>query len=89
VVVGNAVSRTNPEVAAMLERGLASSPCQGDPAPVPRRQTLANIVAGTHGKTTSTAMLASVPRGGRDPSLMLGGESLDFGGNPTRPGETS
>ena len=40
------------------------------------------VVAGTHGKTTSTAMLAWVlERAGRDPSLMVGGESLDFGGN--------
>jgi UDP-N-acetylmuramate: L-alanyl-gamma-D-glutamyl-meso-diaminopimelate ligase len=82
VVVGNAVSRTNPEVAAMLERGLAYVSM---PEAI-RRLFLAGkrslVVAGTHGKTTSTAMLAWVlASAGRDPSLMLGGESLDFGGN--------
>ncbi|MGH3055389.1 MAG: UDP-N-acetylmuramate--L-alanine ligase, partial [Gaiellaceae bacterium] len=40
------------------------------------------VVAGTHGKTTSTAMLAWVlQEAGRDPSMMVGGDSLDFGGN--------
>lgn len=82
VVVGNAVSRTNPEVAALLERGL---PYLSMPQAI-RRIFLAGkrslVVAGTHGKTTSTAMLAWVLQcAGRDPSLMVGGESLDFGGN--------
>ena len=82
VVVGNAVSRTNPEVAAMLERGLAyvSMPEAIRRLFLVGKRSL--VVAGTHGKTTSTAMLASVlAAAGRDPSLMLGGESLDFGGN--------
>ena len=82
VVVGNAVSRTNPEVAAMLERGLVYVSM----SEAIRRFFLAGkrslVVAGTHGKTTSTAMLAWVlAEAGRDPSLMLGGESLDFGAN--------
>ena len=82
VVVGNAVSRTNPEVAAMLERGLPFISM----ADAIRRFFLAGkrslVVAGTHGKTTSTAMLAWVlVSAGRDPSLMVGGEALDFGGN--------
>jgi UDP-N-acetylmuramate: L-alanyl-gamma-D-glutamyl-meso-diaminopimelate ligase len=82
VVVGNAVSRTNPEVAAMLERSL---PYTSMPDAI-RRFFLAGkrslVVAGTHGKTTSTAMLAWVlASAGRDPSLMVGGEALDFAGN--------
>ena len=82
VVVGNAVSRTNPEVAAMLERDLPYLSM----AEALRRFFLAGkrslVVAGTHGKTTSTAMLAWVLRcAGRDPSLMVGGEAIDFDGN--------
>jgi UDP-N-acetylmuramate: L-alanyl-gamma-D-glutamyl-meso-diaminopimelate ligase len=82
VVVGNAVSRTNAEVAAMLERNL---PYTSMPDAI-RRFFLADkrslVVAGTHGKTTSTAMLAWVlASAGRDPSLMVGGEALDFDGN--------
>ena len=82
VIVGNAVSRTNPEVAAMLERGL---PYVSMPEAIREfflRGKRSLVVAGTHGKTTSTAMLAWVLAcAGRDPSLMVGGESLDFGGN--------
>jgi UDP-N-acetylmuramate: L-alanyl-gamma-D-glutamyl-meso-diaminopimelate ligase len=82
VIVGNAVSRTNPEVAAMLARGL---PYTSMPEAIRcfflvGKRSL--VVAGTHGKTTSTAMLAWVLHcAGRSPSLMLGGESLDFGAN--------
>ncbi|HSD09619.1 MAG TPA: UDP-N-acetylmuramate--L-alanine ligase [Candidatus Binatia bacterium] len=82
VVVGNAVSRTNPEVAAMLERSLpyTSMPDAIRRFFLPGKRSL--VVAGTHGKTTSTAMLAWVlASAGRDPSLMVGGEALDFGGN--------
>ena len=82
VIVGNAVSRTNPEVSAMLERGLPYLSM----AEALRRFFLPGkrplVVAGTHGKTTSTSMLAWVLHGsGRDPSLMVGGDALDFGGN--------
>lgn len=81
VIVGNAVSRTNPEVAAMLERNLPYLSM----AETLRRFFLAGkrsrVVAGTHGKTTSTAMLASVlHRVGRDPSFLVGGETIDFEG---------
>src|SRR5206468_12382782 len=80
VVVGNAVSRTNPEVAAMLERNLRYTSM---PDAI-RRFFLAGkrslVVAGTHGKTTSTAMLASVlALAGRDPSLMVRSEERRVG----------
>src|SRR5207248_8903481 len=39
-------------------------------------------VGRAHGRRASTALLAwGLERAGRDPSLMVGGESLDFGGN--------
>jgi UDP-N-acetylmuramate: L-alanyl-gamma-D-glutamyl-meso-diaminopimelate ligase len=82
VVIGNKVSRTNAEAAAVLQRGL---PYLSFPEALARffiRGRRSLVVAGTHGKTTSTAMLAWVLEvAGRDPSLMVGGESLDFGGN--------
>jgi UDP-N-acetylmuramate: L-alanyl-gamma-D-glutamyl-meso-diaminopimelate ligase len=82
VVVGNKVSRDNPEVQALLASGLPylSFPETLGAFFLAGRRSL--VVAGTHGKTTSTAMLAWVLEcAGRDPSLMVGGESLDFGGN--------
>ena len=82
VVVGNRVSRGNPEVQALLASGLpyVSMPEALSQFFLAGRRSL--VVAGTHGKTTSTAMLAWVLEcAGRDPSLMVGGESRDFDGN--------
>ncbi|MBP1685228.1 MAG: UDP-N-acetylmuramate [Deltaproteobacteria bacterium] len=82
VVVGNKVSRTNPEVEALLASGLpyVSFPQALAELFLADRHPL--VVAGTHGKTTSTALLAWVfEQAGRDPSLMVGGEALDFQGN--------
>ena len=82
VVVGNKVSRTNPEVEALLASGIpyVSLPQALAELFIADRRSV--VVAGTHGKTTSTAMLAWVLQAaGRDPSVMVGGDSLDFGGN--------
>lgn len=82
VVIGNKVSRDNPEVQAVLAAGLPylSLPETLGALFLAGKQSL--VVAGTHGKTTSTAMLGWVlERAGCDPSLLVGGESLDFGGN--------
>lgn len=82
VIVGNKVSRGNPEVEAMLERGLpyASLPQAIGALFLDDRVPL--VVAGTHGKTTSTAMLGWVlERAGLEPSILVGGHALDFDGN--------
>ncbi|HYD50412.1 MAG TPA: Mur ligase domain-containing protein [Terriglobales bacterium] len=82
VVVGNKVSRNNAEVEALLASGLpyASMPEVLEELFLRDRQSV--VIAGTHGKTTSTAMMAWVlESAGRDPSMMVGGDSLDFGGN--------
>jgi len=82
VVVGNKVSRTTPEVEAMLARGLpyVSMPQALSELFMIGQESI--VVAGTHGKSTSTAMMAWVlEQAGRDPSLMVGGDTLDFGGN--------
>lgn len=82
VIVGNKVSRNNPEVEALLASGLpyASLPQALAELFIADRRSV--VIAGTHGKTTSTAWLAWVlEQAGRDPSMMVGGESLNFGGN--------
>ncbi len=79
VIVGNAVSRTNPEVAALLA---SSIPYVSFPQALGHfflgdKRSL--VVAGTHGKTTSTAMLAWVlEKAGRQPGLFVGGLSKNF-----------
>ena len=79
VVIGNAVSRGNPEAEAVLERKIrhASMPealksfFLWDRKPV--------VVTGTHGKTTTTAMLAWVlTEAGRDPSYIIGGVPIGW-----------
>ncbi len=82
VVVGNVVTRANPEAAALLE---TSIPYLSMPEALYHfflRERRVLMVAGTHGKTTSTAMMAQVLRAaGRDPSLLVGGVAKDFGSN--------
>ena len=82
VVVGNVVRSVNPEAAAARERGLAqvSFPqALGDLFIAPRHGV---VVAGTHGKTTTTAMMGFLlHHAGRDPSFLVGGVARDFESN--------
>jgi UDP-N-acetylmuramate--alanine ligase len=81
VVTSTAVRRTNPEVAAALEARV----------PVVRRaEMLAELmrlkstvaVAGTHGKTTTTSMIATLlDAGGVDPTVINGGIIEQYGSN--------
>ncbi len=81
VVTSTAVRRTNPEVAAALEARI----------PVVRRaEMLAELmrlkstvaVAGTHGKTTTTSMIATLlDAGGVDPTVINGGIIEQYGSN--------
>ncbi|WP_344704673.1 UDP-N-acetylmuramate:L-alanyl-gamma-D-glutamyl-meso-diaminopimelate ligase [Halomonas cibimaris] len=80
VVVGNALSRGNPEVEAVLNRGLAyTSGAQwlGEHV-LPGRNVIA--VAGTHGKTTTASMLAwLLESAGQNPGFLIGGVPRNFG----------
>jgi UDP-N-acetylmuramate: L-alanyl-gamma-D-glutamyl-meso-diaminopimelate ligase len=79
VVVGNAMSRCNPEVEAMLAAGI---PYCSMPEALMRffmRDRRRAVVVGTHGKTTTSAMLSWVlHETGGDPSFMVGGASRNF-----------
>ncbi len=80
VVVGNAMSRGNPAVEYMLDRGLAytSGPQFLAEHVLPDRWVLA--VAGTHGKTTTASMLAHILDDcGLAPGFLIGGVAEDFG----------
>ncbi len=77
VVVGNAVPRTNPEALATEELGLPrlSMPEAVDRFVLRDRRPL--VVAGSHGKTTTTAMAAWVcSRAGADPGYLIGGAPI-------------
>lgn len=81
VVVSSAVGPTNPEVAEAVSRHVPV---------IPRAEMLAELmrlryavaVAGAHGKTTTTSMIAVVlERAGLDPTAVIGGRLRAFGSN--------
>lgn len=79
-VIGNVVSRGNPLMEAILDAGLpyVSGPQWLAEHVLQGRWTLA--VAGTHGKTTTTSMLAHILEvAGLNPGFLIGGVPLDFG----------
>jgi len=79
VVVGNALSRGAPVIEAMLDRGIpyASGPAWLAGHVLKDRHVLA--VAGTHGKTTTSSMLAWIlERAGLDPGFLIGGVPSNF-----------
>ncbi len=82
VVVGNAVRKDNPEAVKLNEMGLnfCSMPQALNHFLVADKKAL--LVTGTHGKTTTSSMLAWILYvAGLDPSFMIGGILLDFDGN--------
>ncbi|MGS0941817.1 UDP-N-acetylmuramate--L-alanine ligase [Pseudomonas luteola] len=81
LVVSSAINKSNPEVAAALENRIPV---------VPRAEMLAELmryrhgiaVAGTHGKTTTTSLIASVLAAeGLDPTFVIGGRLNAAGTN--------
>lgn len=80
VVIGNALSRGNPEVEYVLD----SRTRYASMAEVLRERFIRGknsvVIAGTHGKTTTTAMLAwMLQAAGRRPSFLVGGIAENFG----------
>jgi len=79
VVIGNAMSRGNPEVEWLLDtRALdfTSLPALLHGTVLKTRKNI--VVCGTHGKTTTTALAAFLLReNGRDPGFLIGGVPLD------------
>ncbi len=81
VVVSTAVALDNPEVAAATARRVPVVPRAEMLGELMRfRQSIA--VAGTHGKTTTTSLMASVlAEGGEDPTFVIGGRLKSAGSN--------
>ncbi|MCW4151078.1 UDP-N-acetylmuramate:L-alanyl-gamma-D-glutamyl-meso-diaminopimelate ligase [Halomonas sp. 18H] len=80
VVVGNALSRGNPEVEALLDLGLpyTSGPQWLAEQVLPGRRVIA--VAGTHGKTTTASLVAwLLEEAGQSPGFLIGGVPRNFG----------
>jgi UDP-N-acetylmuramate: L-alanyl-gamma-D-glutamyl-meso-diaminopimelate ligase len=80
VIVGNAIPRGNAEVEAMLTRKLLYR----SQAEVVKEEFIRGrrslVVAGTHGKTTTTSIAAwLIDQGGLDPTFLIGGVAQNFG----------
>jgi UDP-N-acetylmuramate: L-alanyl-gamma-D-glutamyl-meso-diaminopimelate ligase len=79
VVIGNVIGATNPEARAAIDGGYAytSLPEAMEKLILPKTRNL--VVAGTHGKTTTSSMLAHVlVKCGKDPGYFIGGVSQDL-----------
>lgn len=79
VIIGNAMSRGNPAVEAVLEQGIPYTSASQwlSEAVLQYRHVLA--VAGTHGKTTTTTLLAWILEcAGLNPGFLIGGVPKDF-----------
>jgi UDP-N-acetylmuramate: L-alanyl-gamma-D-glutamyl-meso-diaminopimelate ligase len=82
VVIGNVVRPDNPEARAAIESGLPYRSFPDALFELAMRDKHPVVVTGTHGKTTTAALLASLlERTGRDPSFLVGGILLEFEGS--------
>ena len=80
VVVGNIIARGNPELEEVLDRKIPyrSMPEMLEEEFLPGRHSI--VVSGTHGKTTTTAMLAWIfETAGKQPNFLVGGVAENFG----------
>ena len=78
-VVGNAYSKNHVEVLAAGERGIALESFPSLFAKLFLADKHPVVVAGTHGKTTTSSLLAHILHdAGRDPSFLIGGVPLNF-----------
>jgi len=86
IVYSSAIDRENPEIAEAIQKQIPI---------IPRAEMLAELmrlkhgiaVAGAHGKTTTSSMIATVlMEGGLDPTIVVGGRMDNFGGTNARMG---
>jgi UDP-N-acetylmuramate: L-alanyl-gamma-D-glutamyl-meso-diaminopimelate ligase len=82
VIIGNVIRRVNPEATAVRERGLKqmSFPAAFGSLILAGKHSV--VIVGTHGKTTTSALMAHVlADAGLDPTFLVGGVTLNYGGN--------
>ncbi|HYI45955.1 MAG TPA: UDP-N-acetylmuramate--L-alanine ligase [Actinomycetota bacterium] len=81
VVVSSAIPETNPELVAARARGLPVI-SRGEALAAILEGSKPIVVAGTHGKTTTTSMIVSImQRAGAEPTYLVGGGLNDAGTN--------
>jgi UDP-N-acetylmuramate: L-alanyl-gamma-D-glutamyl-meso-diaminopimelate ligase len=79
VIIGNVCRRDNPLARAAIDRGLAYRDMAHALAELALEGTSPLVVAGTHGKTTTSSMCAFLlADGGREPGFLVGGVPKNF-----------
>jgi UDP-N-acetylmuramate: L-alanyl-gamma-D-glutamyl-meso-diaminopimelate ligase len=82
VVVGNAISRGNPELEEVLDRKIRYCSLPEAVRDHFLWASRAVVITGTHGKTTTTALTGwLLTDGGADPSMLIGGIAENFDGS--------
>src|SRR5262245_31529789 len=82
VIIGNVIRRVNPEATAVRERRIPqmSFPAAFGALVLGSKHSV--VVVGTHGKTTTSALMGHVlAAAGTDPSFLVGGVTLNYDGN--------
>jgi UDP-N-acetylmuramate: L-alanyl-gamma-D-glutamyl-meso-diaminopimelate ligase len=82
VIIGNVIRRVNVEATAVRERGLPQMSFPAALGSLFLKQRHAVVVAGTHGKTTTSSLVGHVlAAAGRDPTFLVGGVTVNYSGN--------
>jgi UDP-N-acetylmuramate: L-alanyl-gamma-D-glutamyl-meso-diaminopimelate ligase len=81
-IIGNVIRRANPEATAVRERGIPQMSFPAAFGSLIAAGKHSVVIVGTHGKTTTAALLAHVlVEAGRDPTFLVGGVTGNYGGN--------
>lgn len=82
VIIGNVIRRVNAEATAVRERRIPSMSFPAALGSLFLKQRHSIVVAGTHGKTTTSSMMGHVlAAAGRDPTFLVGGVTRNYAGN--------
>ncbi len=82
VIIGNVIRRVNPEATAVRERRLPQMSFPAALGSLFLERSHSIVVAGTHGKTTTSSLMAHVlVEAGKDPSFLVGGVTRNYSGN--------
>ena len=82
VIIGNVIRRVNPEATAVRERGIPQMSFPAAFGSLIAAGKHSVVIVGTHGKTTTAALMAHVlVAAGLDPTFLVGGVTRNYGGN--------
>ena len=82
VIIGNVIRRVNPEATAVRERGIPQMSFPAAFGSLIAADKHCVVIVGTHGKTTTAALLAHVlVEAGRDPTFLVGGVTGNYDAN--------